>query len=860
MSEDIVKSWAQWFGGLVGVQAAPAGPEAIEMDDLAALGRLSKQVEESEARLQKEVAGNKSRPTEILDVQSYVKSEIDAFGQRVGKFNDGRSTERIRGKIDNMEKLYGEFSTKAMARATTQITTDKNATSQILGEVKAATGSGVDAENRKKLFAKANAALVKSDILIRDWTTQIAEGKGGKLAGINQLDGALAEMVSVHTELESQMAKLLPPLKSVATDPVDSVAATVPEGKVVNNPEQVLKDFKDWSVAKREYAQYKSEMQKLADFRKKVVDEWLEANLKKEYGLEYGSGKGWVAVGSSDPTSDYDISINKHGKDKKGAVKYDYQMVNEFNQAFRQKYGCETGTIFDTNLYASAPALELTPSDDESKEETAARKDIEASNDVGALMKQRRYMSGAEFNDYRNDVLAGLPKDKQEAVGRRFQAADDNFRIAVQKTIEALGPLVEAKVKKLATEPPSKERDHELSELKALVQKRTELSQLSGSDLITGAEEMEKLAQDMEHACKDSNTQATNDIYVQATGGVRQAEGKITDLKACVAGVDEVRQAAKKLADLKGDAPPQERAKAQAELDAAKQGLAKQVEKLGRNALKGVPKDILDGKFDAAAKTLASESPELFKELGSALSLAMFFANEAYQAGGPFRHVVFAGQAVEQDVKNNDERAKPLNEEMVKAEKELKALADPKGADKSAAEELEKKIKGLAGRIKPLVEEEREKRRQSLSAEECLDSFNEQLGDFLKDLAHYGDADAGIAIIQSSKYLDRLLDAAKLLDSKQLFDGTQLKTEIGKQVRRLSDIQNKLIKARKGQITMKPNAGEEAGFDEVEQRRAMACEVMREWGIKSVASLHRTYADLGKQVNIEVRKRIAMAA
>jgi len=265
------------------------------------------------------------------------------------------------------------------------------------------------------------------------------------------------------------------------------------------------------------------------------------------------------------------------------------------------------------------------------------------------------------------------------------------------------------------------------------------------------------------------------------------------------------------------------------------------------------------GDFDTALAKLQSESPDLFKELGKALALSMFFANEAYQSGGPFQHVVYAGQAVETDVKNTNEDAKKLVVANKTDETELKKLKASENPDPEAIKKFETDIKERNEALKQLVDAERIKRRNSLSREERLESFNEQLGDFLKDLAHYGDADPGVAIIQSSKYLDRMLDAAKLLNEADLFDGDQtLKTEIEKQVGRIKTINDALIAARKGKIKMQP-INPEAGveIDEVEQRRAMACEIMKDWGIKSVASLHRTYADLGKRVNVVVRKAMA---
>jgi hypothetical protein len=105
---------------------------------------------------------------------------------------------------------------------------------------------------------------------------------------------------------------------------------------------------------------------------------------------------------------------------------------------------------------------------------------------------------------------------------------------------------------------------------------------------------------------------------------------------------------------------------------------------------------------------------------------AVFFANEAYLSEGPYQHVVKATQAV-----------------LTAA----KALSEPERSvyiKEHTAEEL-----------------------ATLSANQLLQSFNEQLGDLLKDLAHYAAEGAPWSgFYRSSKYVERLLDAALLLQQK----------------------------------------------------------------------------------------------
>lgn len=850
------------------------------------LARLQKQMAACEYRLAKEMDGSTYRPTDILDLVSYTGSEINEFQKSIDKAATGPDKARLQKQVEGVRDLQQIFVLSAMQRAADALLKQKETTAAVAEHIADALKQSPDETTKKGLYLAANNALVKVDGQIHDWQTQLEEGS--KLPGIDALAGPLAGMVQAQESLEAAIKSLLPKLKGKPAKDDGTSNATVPEQMIIKNDrdaERVLIECKDWSEAKKRYAQHKTEMQKLANFRQKVVDGWLNANLGSKYGLKKAANEGWVSVGSQDPTSDYDISINKHSLNEDGTVrKYDYEMVEEFNNHFRGVYGCETGTIFDTNLYASAPSLKLAP---EAGEE--AHKKIKASNDIGALMKQRRYMSGAEFNDYMVSVLQGIPEGKQSEVASRFQQANDNYRISLQKTVEMLVKEVAKTIKKLEDEGGHVE---ELRELNELIEREQGIRSGSGSDVISGTDELEHLAHDLEHACKDTNTQSTNKLYVEATRDVRAVEGKITGLQACMKSAEALQKAAKALAELPETASGEDREKLAKSLASQKTELAKAVEGLGDTRLRKLPKAIEEDNFDAVASDLALLSPELFDDLGRTLSLSMFFANEAYQAGGPFQHVVHAGQAVEGDVRkgaaksDNDhkdvdvakkkELEKTLSGILSKLETNKTATEQP-GADQGALQkernelttqfgelsdevsELDRTIKALEVKIQIAIADERKKRRAALAPDECLDSFNEQLGDFLKDLAHYGDADPGVAIIQSSKYLDRLLDAASLISDRGLVKDQGLAKEVETQVGRMKVVQDQLIKARKGQIKMEPDEGGQpfTPEEELEQRRALACKILSDWGINSVASLHRCYAELGKKMNIEARKNMA---
>ena len=260
------------------------------------------------------------------------------------------------------------------------------------------------------------------------------------------------------------------------------------------------------------------------------------------------------------------------------------------------------------------------------------------------------------------------------------------------------------------------------------------------------------------------------------------------------------------------------------------------------------------GDFVVAVAGVKKQIAEQLSDIARAQALKMFYANEAYQSEGPFAHVVTAGQAVETDIKTK------LAIEQV-GEEEFNKL------DNDGRKDLMDSIfksKGEAG--KEMVKEEMTKRRVALPPEQCLQSFTEQLGDFLKDLEHYGDEDPGVAIVQSSKYLDRLLDAVKLMVDKKMFEANPgLAGRLQAQVDLQDDVKGQLIAARKGLLWMEPDPSKtpEGGttptkVDQTEQRRAFACEFMKEkLRVTSIAGLAKIYVKLGMEVNAVARKWLA---
>ena len=176
-------------------------------------------------------------------------------------------------------------------------------------------------------------------------------------------------------------------------------------------------------------------------FRRMEVDA-LMATLQRKYEFT------WGCVGGSNPESDYDLTVRTHGVFE-GAMKWDYQIVAEFNQALSTKFdNTPPGILFDTNLYAEASVSASAHGAAASPEVLAARRDMavmkDRGQDVGALMKLRRFMEWDEYEDYRKSVLSAIvDREKRKLAEKQFDEADGLFFKACAAQLKEAGVRVD---------------------------------------------------------------------------------------------------------------------------------------------------------------------------------------------------------------------------------------------------------------------------------------------------------------------------------------------------------------------------------------------------------------------------------
>lgn len=618
-----------------------------------------------------------------------------------------------------------------------------------------------------------NENVFEMEVAIKN-TLGFLERLGIGASFVERLKGALVNLAEGQKELAE-----LAPTRSTKGQP-QQVSVTDPPKPTIT-PEQydnALKIYtdndKNWFNIKHKYQEGvidEATMKQAWAYRDQVVfGEYMPEHVDGRF-ENYGKKNGWDAAGSTNLESDIDITIFKHGIDKKTGKKvYDYQIVKEFNDYFMKRFGAQPGIMFDTNLYASAaPDVKEKGVVQSASEKKVAGK-MKAGQDMGALMKVRRYMSWDEFEDYRAEIIkemkasAGKGEDidlQIELTNMQFDEADANFQLAQRAILD--------KAKKMLEEMKSKgELNTQQVDALNLVEKALGLQKNETAEsqqiLLDAIKKLETL--------QDVTMMVNNEIYTERIEAVRKLE---------------------------------EQAKA----------LGDKIEKEGL------------GEGSPEAKKLE----EIVADLSRFKAEAVLFANEAYHSQGPFKHVVMATQAVGGDVEKKwEEENKP---------KKFKEALTPEEQGK-------------------LIGDERNKRRDELGIDLCLQSFNEQMGDFLKDLKHYSSEPfPGQGFYRSSKYLSRLFDALILLEAK-MADKSPLKTGLGDLKAVKKRIDDGMLASRAGKLEFKSGDNKLTGSSLQHEIEAFAVDEIKDmFKVTNLQALGGVFKTVTSKVNAQVRKVMA---
>lgn len=399
---------------------------------------------------------------------------------------------------------------------------------------------------------------------------------------------------------------------------------------------QIYKDTPSWESLKSLYVSSETpdymQMAKLWKFRRDYVVNVIKTLRATKYPDLLAK-----SVGSNDLTSDYDVTLASPGSGN------DVKAIQAFNEHVKAEFGVQSGTLFDTNLYAR----DFAPVDQSSEFKDAnvdyakdsgigslvTMSEMEGDvEDVGALIKVRRYMSQVEWDAHTEEIVNGVDEDRQDKVRRRYDEADAIYQIAtanlLQRVKESLNEVGDDLDEQVDTyEPDTLDKNDEQE-----------------NPLITAQKENASDLHHLEEKESDLVLEKSNDIYLERMTVIREMQGKI--------------------------------AKLQEELDTLGS------KDISIQTLKNLFKDdqmanMFNGMINnAKARDLPKIIDAKKTQIKQLMSEAIFYAAEAYTSEGAIMHIVagIQGSKLTDDEKSglNDEQQKELlAEKMQKANDKL---------------------------------------------------------------------------------------------------------------------------------------------------------------------------------------------
>jgi hypothetical protein len=299
------------------------------------------------------------------------------------------------------------------------------------------------AVGKKDLALKVEGLVGQVDLKIEAMkaATDKAAGQdekaGAELKGGKEAAGAGKEAKSADTKDAGKEAKNADAkdagkeAKSADAKDGNAEGAFKPAIDPCVDPVGALREFiaagKGWPDIKKAFGENEPQMTAMFQLRRNIVDPLLDEVCKeKQCGKE--------ANGSANLTSDYDLSLFPLKDDGNPA-----EAVAEFNSRFREQWGMESGTIFDTNVYDKGEAMSSKAGDkakgaqqlDPKIQELEKSADFQQGNDriqdVAALVKIRKYMDDKEWNGYKEQLERTAPEGKQQEMAARLLAAETQY-------------------------------------------------------------------------------------------------------------------------------------------------------------------------------------------------------------------------------------------------------------------------------------------------------------------------------------------------------------------------------------------------------------------------------------------------
>ena len=614
----------------------------------------------------------------------------------------------------------------------------------------------------------------------------------------------------------------------------DDLLAHAPDVVTTDGPVNIRELFRDlgWGRLTTTYAKDAIVLKTAFNFRKIYVDQLL-MSLRATW-----AGLIWKSVGSMSLTSDYDITLTVPG-DALGAIR----AVKMFNARVAADFGQQPGTIFDTNLYVRdfAPVEakgrgKLTGVSDTpmpSKPEVL-KKMLAAGQDVAALLKQRRFMDRGEFlqlmdstslaldQQYRKHIGADLSAEQEQklaallqATTLQFETADAQFEINQSKlrNLDILPPpphsveqiamkkKLQEKVDGFLSPPGMREKHQEMSEIDALLNDPE--SEMQEEELGVLRERKRELSEELE------------EIPASHLFSLREvvAESKV----ALLAGLKKLK-ADGGLSD--EDLVPINKEIGEIEVELLT--LSASINLPDATTVTAVPTKAELLKLRALSLEMGSDlqnkEADLLREEGGDLTLELsntLYLNSMEKAAE--MEALLTTKVTELETASAERQAE-LTIEIDSLKSNLRDQISEGAFFASEAYQtegaVEHVVQGMQGGGGLDV----------VSVWQLLQSFNENTGDFMKDMRHYDNIDdpkkVAKGFYKSSKYLHRILDTIKVI--KQKFGVTDLlpfeTNLLGDSEKIKKQLEDGVLAIRKGAMAFISNEGEVLSPEELEQR------------------------------------------
>ncbi|MBL4871931.1 MAG: hypothetical protein JKY41_00680 [Rhodobacteraceae bacterium] len=447
---------------------------------------------------------------------------------------------------------------------------------------------------------KLDRALARSDIATNSSSQKYADSL------VDSVRAERAAILEKGRPVSAQDVDWLSGARGQLTDLEKTRAANV----LLENKNQWLKLLSNPDVGP-------AQMHQLTVWRKAEVDNMLQdvigrasADLKRR-GIDDIPEP--LAFGSNNLTSDYDLSI----KVASGPGSAD--VVRQFNREFRKRFGAESGTVFDTNVYTQ-PSYDYVSAADTTRRGSVAldaRQSDRLQQAIGRETKVRRYANDAEWAAHKELTLSALSPDERKIFNYILDEAQSNFTNAENVINEGAA---------LAARNP---------QFQDLAKRRKNAADSGDTTTVAALDE------EMKALNNNYKLEVSNERYADILEEIDDnmvALGRLQDLS-----LDEGGAAIRAVAD---DLPNM----AKADLDAFQNNLAEAV------ALSDEAKRVLAaGEEGAASKALIlnAEAEQALEVAASRLATtarnrqgeALYYAAEAYFTQGAIKHVVDELQA-----------------------------------------------------------------------------------------------------------------------------------------------------------------------------------------------------------------------